>query len=129
MSSYAALDELTALHISLITHRLLPSYLFHYNTVVAIAVVSSTNAALEETKVADVPVFLEKKPTLRIKGASPPLTVQMQRSVAAKKKDPTTKNTKKKATTKKATRNIIWFELERRFECGSGLSISLTPDY
>ena len=32
--------------------------------------------------------------------------VQMQRSVAAKKKDPTTKNTKKKATTKKATRNI-----------------------
>jgi hypothetical protein len=57
-----------------------------FTAIVAIAVVSSTNAALEETKVADVPVFLEKKPTLRIKGASPPLTVQCKEVLLLRKK-------------------------------------------
>eukprot|EP00986_Skeletonema_menzelii_P020667 scaffold31966_cov126-Skeletonema_menzelii.AAC.1 len=50
----------------------------------------------EETKVADIPVVKEKKPTLRIKGASSPLTVQSIKQQAQPK-------AKKSAAKAKAT--------------------------
>mmetsp|Transcript_7386 Transcript_7386/g.12533 ORF Transcript_7386/g.12533 Transcript_7386/m.12533 type:complete len:1354 (+) Transcript_7386:318-4379(+) len=57
-------------------------------------------SAKKETKVADVPVVKEKKPTLRIKGASPPLTVQSIKQQA----QPKAKKAPKAAAKAKAAR-------------------------